>query len=138
MELLLTESGSEREVLDLLERGELELTFSVLPLPQGPFGGVELMRDRYLPLVAADDRLAVDGGSPALGDLAGLPGIGFRTRVAGERTDEVVRRKGVELRTVLRSDENGTVQGLVGRGWRPPWCPCSPRARRIRAWRCCP
>ena len=55
MELLLTESGSDRELLDLLERGELELTFSVLPLPQGPFEGVEVMRDPCLPLVAADD-----------------------------------------------------------------------------------
>lgn len=116
VEVLLTESGSDRELLDLLERGELDLTFSVLALPEGPFEGVELMRDPYVLLVASGDPLAMAGGSPALGDLAGLSRIGFRTCVAGERTDEFVRRKGVELRTVFRSDDNGTVQSLVGAG----------------------
>ena len=43
VEVLLTESGSDRE---LLERGETDLSFTVLPLPEGPFEGVELMRDR--------------------------------------------------------------------------------------------
>ena len=116
MEVLLTESGSDRDLLDLLERGELDLTFSVLPLPGGPFEGVELMRDPYVLLVAADDPGALAGGAPALEDLAGVPMIGFRTCVAGERTDEYVRGRGVELRTVFRSDDNGTVQGLVGAG----------------------
>ncbi len=116
MEVLLTESGSDTELLDLLERGEMDLTFSVLPLPEGPFEGVELMRDPYVLLVAADDALARAGRPPALADLADLPMIGFRTCVAGERTDAYVRAQGVELRTVFRSDDNGTVQGLVGAG----------------------
>lgn len=116
MEVLLTESGSDRELLDLLERGEMDLTFSVLPLPEGPFEGVELMRDPYVLLVAADDPLALSGRPPALADLADQPMIGFRTCVAGERTDAYVRAQGVELRTVFRSDDNGTVQGLVGAG----------------------
>lgn len=116
MEVVPTESGSDRELLDLLERGEMDLAFSVLPLPDGPFEGVEMMRDPYVLLLAADDPLAQRAGSPALADLEGLPMIGFRTCVAGERTDEYLRAQGVELRTVFRSDDNGTLQGLVGAG----------------------
>ena len=116
MEVLLTESGSDRELLDLLERGEMDLTFSVLPLPEGPFDGVELMRDPYVLLVAVDDPLAQAAEPPRLEDLGGQPMIGFRTCVAGERTDEYIRARGVEMRTVFRSDDNGTVQGLVGAG----------------------
>ncbi len=42
--------------------------------------------------------------------------IGFRHCMSGERTDEWLRGQGVELRVVFRSDDNGTVQGLVGTG----------------------
>ena len=46
----------------------------------------------------------------------GLPMIGFRHCMSGERTDEWLRDRGVEMRVVFRSDDNGTVQGLVGAG----------------------
>ena len=46
VEVVLHESGSDQELLDLLERGELDLAFSVLPLPAGPFEAVELLSIR--------------------------------------------------------------------------------------------
>lgn len=116
VEVVLTESGSDRELLDQLERGEIDLSFTVLPLPEGPFEGVELMRDPYVLMVAADHPMAVAGAAPDLSALAGLPMIGFRHCISGERTDEYLRAKGVDLEVVFRSDDNGTVQGLVGAG----------------------
>jgi DNA-binding transcriptional LysR family regulator len=116
VDVVLTESGSDRELLDLLERGELDLSFSVLPLPRGPFEAVELLRDPYVLMVAADSPLASAGRPPGLAELDGIPLIGFRHCTAGERTDDHLRAQGIEPRVVFRSDDNGTVQGLVGAG----------------------
>lgn len=116
VEVVLTESGSDRELLDQLERGEIDLSFTVLPLPDGPFEGVELMRDPYVLMVAADHPMAESGVAPDLSALSDLSMIGFRHCIAGERTDEYLRSQGVHLQVVFRSDDNGTVQGLVGAG----------------------
>ncbi len=112
----LNESGNDAELMGQLERGELDLSFTVLPLPEGPFEGIELMRDPYVLMVAADDPLAHEGRGANLGDLVDRPLIGFRHCIAGERTDAHLRAAGVEPRVVFRSDDNGTVQGLVGAG----------------------
>src|SRR5207237_2781018 len=45
VEVALTESADDTELLGLVERGELDLTFADLPLVHGPFGSVELLRD---------------------------------------------------------------------------------------------
>jgi DNA-binding transcriptional LysR family regulator len=115
VELHLTESASDQELLDLLERGELDLTFTVMPLPEGPFAGRELMSDPYVLMVSADSPLAA-GGALEPADLDGLEVIGFRHCMSGARTVEHLSARGVELRMVFRSDDNGTVQGLVGAG----------------------
>src|SRR5256884_7016195 len=54
----LTESANDEDLLALVERGDLDLTFSDLPLTDGPFESVELLRDPYVLVVAADSLLA--------------------------------------------------------------------------------
>jgi DNA-binding transcriptional LysR family regulator len=115
VELQLTESSDDEELLALLERGELDLTFTVMPLPDGPFAGRELMSDPYVLLVGADSPWAGEE-RVEVADLAGLDVIGFRHCMSGARTVEHLGGLGIELRTVFRSDDNGTVQGLVGAG----------------------
>ena len=44
-----------------MERGELDLAFTVLPMPSGPFEAVELLRDPYVLMVAAGSSLASGG-----------------------------------------------------------------------------
>jgi molybdate transport repressor ModE-like protein len=115
LDIHLIESASDDELLDHLERGDLDLTFAVLPVDHGPFEAVELLRDPYFLMVAADSPLATKRVA-ALRDLHGLPMIGFRHCVCGERLDGWLRERGVEGKIVFRSDDNGTVQGLVGAG----------------------
>src|SRR6266487_1422309 len=69
----LTESANDEELLALVERGDLDLTFSDLPLPEGPFESVELLRDPYVLLVQAGSELAAGDSAPPLRDLAGMP-----------------------------------------------------------------
>ena len=54
VKVTLTESADDAELLGLVERGELDLTFADLPLVDGPFDAVELMRDPYVLVVPAD------------------------------------------------------------------------------------
>ena len=51
MNVTLTESADDLELLGLVERGELDLTFADLPLTDGPFESVELLRDPYVLVV---------------------------------------------------------------------------------------
>src|SRR5215213_10576994 len=42
------EAPTDAGLFELVESGELELTFADLPLPDGPFDYVELLRDPYV------------------------------------------------------------------------------------------
>ena len=101
------EGNTPEELLPLVESGELDLAFAEAPLPEGPFDWVELLRDPYVLLVAADSALAGRDQAPPLRELSGLALIGWRT----DRDQDI---PGVEY--AFRSDDNGTVLGLVEAG----------------------
>jgi DNA-binding transcriptional LysR family regulator len=116
IELELRESPSDDDLLRLIERGELELAFAMLPTLEGPFESQEILRDPYVLLVPADHGLAgLDRTSIAeLGDLTLIGNRACRSTALAE--DELVQR-GVDVDVAFRSDDNGTVQGLVGAGF---------------------
>src|ERR1700737_4807378 len=70
---------SSADLLPMVERGELDLTFEVLPIADGPFETLELLRDPYVLLVAADSPLARRKQPPSPREIARLPLIGFRS-----------------------------------------------------------
>ena len=53
----LVETPDEGQLLRLVERGELDLSFMLYPLADGPFVAVELLRDPFLLLVDEDSPL---------------------------------------------------------------------------------
>ena len=53
VEVQLMEANSDEGLMDMVEPGRLDLTFGVLPLPEGPFDGVELLSDPFVLVVAA-------------------------------------------------------------------------------------
>jgi molybdate transport repressor ModE-like protein len=85
-------------------------------LHPGPFESVELLRDPYVLLVAADSPLALEGGPVGLDDIAELPLIGHWTCRVLPRVEAELRAQGVEPNFVFRSDILSTVQALVGAG----------------------
>jgi DNA-binding transcriptional LysR family regulator len=113
VEIALTESASDAELLTLVERGELDMTFADLPLTEGPFDAVELLRDPYVLIVPADSPLADRPTPPTRREIAALDLIGYRSCRSTQRVESVVNER---LNFVFRSDHNGTVQGLVGAG----------------------
>src|ERR687886_462506 len=113
VDVTLSESADDTELLGLVERGELDLTFTDLPLVEGPFDAVELLRDPYVLVVPADSGLAADGTAPSLKEIAELDLIGHKHCRTLVRLDGVFRRP---LRYVFQSDHNQTVQALVAAG----------------------
>ena len=109
VEVTLTESADDRELLSLVERGELDLTFSDLPLEEGPFDSVELLRDPYVLVVPADSELE----RPSLREIAQLDLIGHKHCRTLARVEAAFRQP---LRYVFQSDHNQTVQALVAAG----------------------
>ena len=116
IEVLLTESADDRELIELVERGDLDLSFVVLPVEPGPFETVELMRDPYVLVVPKGSPLATRERAPSMRDLLEQPLISYRTCRTTQRVEERLRIAGREPHIVFRSDDNGTVQGLVAAG----------------------
>jgi molybdate transport repressor ModE-like protein len=110
----LTESSNDAELLELVERGELDLAFVIYPLVDGPFEVRQLMRDPYVLVVPADSPLAERNEPVSVRDVAQLPLIGFRQCRSLGQVESFFRSRGLELDVVFRSDDNGTMQGLVG------------------------
>src|SRR5262249_15157033 len=69
VEVLLRESADDAELVRLVERGELDLSFVVLPVEPGPFQTVELLHDPYVLVVPAGSPLVADGRAPSLREL---------------------------------------------------------------------
>jgi molybdate transport repressor ModE-like protein len=116
IEITLRESADDRELVQLVERGELDLTFVVLPLEPGPYESVELFRDPYVLVVPAGSPLAGRERPPSLREIVDHPLISYRTCRMTQRVEERLRQAGRDPQIVFRSDENGTVQGLVAAG----------------------
>jgi DNA-binding transcriptional LysR family regulator len=113
VKVTLTESANDEDLLELVERGDLDLTFSDLPLVDGPFDSVELLRDPYVLVVPADSSLAERDTPPTLREIAELDLIGHKHCRTVTRLEATFRRP---LRFVFQSDHNQTVQALVASG----------------------
>jgi len=109
VEITLTESADDRELFALVERGELDLTFCDLPLEEGPFDAVELLRDPYVLVIPADS----DVDHPSLREIAQLDLIGHKHCRTLVRVENAFRQP---LHYVFQSDHNQTVQALVAAG----------------------
>jgi molybdate transport repressor ModE-like protein len=113
VEVTLTESADDEELLALVERGELDLTFADLPLTEGPFEWVELLRDPYVLVVAADSPFAERERPPTLREIADLDLISHKHCRTVKRLEPMFGRP---VDFVFRSDHNQTVQALVAAG----------------------
>jgi DNA-binding transcriptional LysR family regulator len=111
VDVRLEESANDVQLLAQIERGELDLSFADLPLPEGPFEHVELLSDPYVFMLSAD---AEAPESATLDAAIGYDLIGFR----GCRSLNQIELAAAEpLKFVFRSDHNGTVQGMVAAGF---------------------
>jgi DNA-binding transcriptional LysR family regulator len=114
VDVQLSES-EDATLLRQVEAGDLDLTFIQLPLEDGPFEAIELLRDPHMLVVPVDSPLAA-GPLPSLREVGEMPLIGYRTCVSGNQLEAHLRLRGMVPEVVFRSDDNGTMQGMVAAG----------------------
>ena len=112
----LTEAEDDGELLHLLERGELDLTFVAYPMMPGPFATIELLEDPYVVVVRADSDLAHQDGPVALRQLANLPLITYAQMREVHSIENRLGRPELTKQIVFRSNDNGTILGLAAEG----------------------
>ena len=88
----------------------------VLPIPDGPFEAVELVRDPWQLLAATGSRAARIPANAPLRTIAAQRLIGFRSAGSTETIERLMRSRGHEPQFVFRSEDNATVQAMAGAG----------------------
>jgi DNA-binding transcriptional LysR family regulator len=116
VEVRLMEAASDEGLMDMVEPGRLDLTFGVLPMPEGPFDGVELLRDPFVLVAAKGSPLAGLTEPPPIEVIGEQRLIGFRSCRSTKWVETQLRAAGTEPNFVFRSEDNGTVQAMAGAG----------------------
>ena len=114
VDVRLVEEHDDRELVAAVERGDIDLSFAMLPVGTGPFEGVHLLSDRYVLLLPCD--VEAPPSPLPLAELRGMRLIGNRSCRAVPNVEEQLERAGIEHEIVFRSDDNTTVQALVAAG----------------------
>ena len=140
IELGLSEPATDPELYAAVESGALDLAFCSPPLPDGPFEMLELMSDPYVLLVPATGGLA-NRSSVSLDDLGDELLIGSNTCASGVALESELADSGFGVEYAFRSDDNGTLQGLVAAGFGvalTPLLAIAPGDDRVKALRLVP
>ncbi|HEX8104276.1 MAG TPA: LysR family transcriptional regulator [Solirubrobacteraceae bacterium] len=111
-----THTTSDEELFDGLRRGTLDVVFAVRPVPPGPFAVRDLFADPFVVLAPAGHELARRGRRVSLSELAGLPLITWRTCRCLPEIEALIAAAGEPPDVTHRSDDNGTLVGLVAAG----------------------
>jgi molybdate transport repressor ModE-like protein len=114
VDVQVTEGTRDDDLVEAVERGELDLTFAVEPIADGPFELRQLMRDPYVLVISS--RSPLGRRRPSVRDLDGLPMVGYPHGKHQDRAEEFLRGRGVRPNFVFRSYDNGTLQAMVAAG----------------------
>jgi DNA-binding transcriptional LysR family regulator len=115
VDFALKESNDDRELLELLERGDLDVSFAELPVPEGPIEATRLLEDPFVLVVPEDHEFAMLDRPLTLEELAGLPLIAFKCR-SSPRVRETFELNALAPTVVREVEDGGTVVGLVTAG----------------------
>lgn len=110
------ESSAAEGLEDGVARGDLDMAFSLLPLPDGTaLEAEELLEDAYV-FVAAAGAAAPGDAAVHLDDLPLGALIGYRECRGQAYLEEHLHRAAPRAAVVARTDDNGLMQGLVAAG----------------------
>jgi DNA-binding transcriptional LysR family regulator len=115
LELETVESSDDGEQLERLAVGELDLSFTVVPLADERFETLELRRDPFCLLVPSGSELG-RRGEIGLEELGSLDLVSFRSCRCERHVEALLAARGIDLDPFFRSDDNGVLQALVAGG----------------------
>jgi DNA-binding transcriptional LysR family regulator len=116
VEVRLSETQDDGDLLADLEGGRLDLTFVVFPLTPGPFEAVELLEDPYVLAVPADSELGRRPSPVSPRHLAGMPLITYAQMREVHSIENRLGRPRLRDQIVFRSHDNATIMGLAAAG----------------------
>jgi DNA-binding transcriptional LysR family regulator len=109
------DASEDLHLLRSLERGLLDLAFAVEPVPPGPFESAPVLSDPWVLVARAGAEPAAESHARALA-AGSLRLMCFRSPRQLEPAIRHLRRQGIELHVVLRSDYNTVLQELAAAG----------------------
>jgi DNA-binding transcriptional LysR family regulator len=86
------------------------------PFGDKPLETIVLLHDPYVLVVANASPLATAKSPPTLAEIATEPLIGFRACRSMDPFESALRAVGCEANFTFRTDDNGTVQGMIAAG----------------------
>lgn len=111
------EALSDLDHLRSLEQGSLDVVFSLLPLPPGPYEARAVLRDPWVLVVQTGSELVdLPPGWFDLERVGRLPLVCFRAPRSIDDVLDRFRAAGIEPNVVLRSDYNDAVQEFAAAG----------------------
>ena len=116
VEIVLRESRDCADLIHAVESGDIDVTFiDIGPHETGPLHVRRLLDD---PMVLVAPAGAPEAGwrAASIDDIAHLPIIGTRNPGCRQIIDDAFRHAAVLPTYVFRSDDNPTIQGLIGSG----------------------
>jgi DNA-binding transcriptional LysR family regulator len=112
----LRESRDSGELIHAVETGDIDVTFiDIGPYQTGPLEVRPLLDDPMMFLAPAAAPEA-EQRAVSIADIAHLPMIGTRNPGCRQIIDDAFRQAPVSPTYVFRSDDNPTIQGLIGSG----------------------
>jgi DNA-binding transcriptional LysR family regulator len=120
VQVQLTESQNPDSLLTAMTDGELDVMFAPIPIPErlftdGPFDIRVILDDPFVLLAPADSPEAARQ-FVTLDEIPQLPLIGFRSSWCLGLVNDRLALTGHSPQYVFQSDDNPTIQGLVGAG----------------------
>jgi DNA-binding transcriptional LysR family regulator len=112
----LTESNDDGHLLDLLERGELDIAFTALPVADGPLEATPLLNDPYLLLVHEEHPYAELDRELTLEEVAAVPLIACKRSPGQASVEDVFVYHGLNPRFVQRVEDTATLHSFVVAG----------------------
>ncbi|MGZ4333992.1 MAG: LysR family transcriptional regulator [Gaiellaceae bacterium] len=112
----LREDLSDEELLEMLESGELDIAFVLLPVDREQIETVEVTRDPWMLVVRTDHPLVWQQRPVTAGDLSNLPLITFEQLQAQRLIEGSLRAAGAKLRIVTRLADYASVLSMVSAG----------------------
>jgi DNA-binding transcriptional LysR family regulator len=112
----LREDPSVDHLATMLESGELDVAFVLLPVAGEELETVEVLRDPWLLAVRTDHPLVWQQRSVTAGDLSNLPLIAFEQVPTQKIVEGSLRAAGASLRVVTRLADYASVLSMVSAG----------------------
>lgn len=112
----LTEAEDDSVLLQQVERGDLDLTFMVFPMVDGPFKSTQLLEDPYVVVVRPDSPLAQQDAEVTLQQLEGVPLVTYAQMREAHAIENRLGHPEMTAQIVFRSNDNGTILGLAAEG----------------------